>query len=153
MGLHPLAALIGASPLAGSVQATTGNATATSPFTGTVVDGLPDELVSADGPPVVVDEPRRLLPQPASINSPRTAVAGTNLADLPSCHQPRLELFVMSYDDMSGTGAIGVHRCKCRDLERMDQAARADIAGACPSCGCSGSDSRCTQLMVAPFAT
>ena len=121
VGFHPLVALMGAPPLAGSVHATTGNATATSPFTGTVVEGLSDAVPSADGPPVDDDVPRRLLPHPASIDRPRTATAGTNLADLPSCHQPRLELLVMSYDDMSGTAAYGVHAPRTSALKRMNQ--------------------------------
>ena len=74
-GFQPEEALMAAPPSEGSVQATTGNATATSPLIGTVVDGAAPVVDVVE--PSLLDpvEPMTEDPQPASSAQPATAVA------------------------------------------------------------------------------
>ena len=73
VGFHPDDDLIAEPPYAGFVQATTGKATATSPFTGTVVAVVPPAVV--DVPATVDDEEvsRSDEPHPVSTTSPAAA--------------------------------------------------------------------------------
>ena len=66
VGFQPDGALMADPPLDGSVQAITGKATATSPMTGTVVDGAPPTVVEVGLTLVDAVVPRSDVPQPAS---------------------------------------------------------------------------------------
>ena len=72
VGLQPDLDLIALPPNAGSVQLTTGNATATSPLRGTVVDVVLPPLAAAEATPVDDVVPRSDEPQPVSMPNPAT---------------------------------------------------------------------------------
>jgi hypothetical protein len=75
VGFQPDADLMALPPLAGSVQATTGKATAISPLTGTVVVVALPDAVEVEMTPVDEVEPRRDVPQPARTTRPAAANA------------------------------------------------------------------------------
>jgi len=72
VGFQPDEDLMVDPPLAGSMQAITGKATATSPLMGTVVGGVAPPAVDVDVTPVDVVVPSSDVPQPASSPSPAT---------------------------------------------------------------------------------
>ena len=89
-------------PYAGSVQATTGKATATSPSTGTVVGGAPGEVVFDESAPVEEVEPRRELPHPVRRVSPSTHATGTSTSGVRRHLRFRTGFHVMMHDDTPG---------------------------------------------------
>ena len=72
VGLQPDLDLIALPPNAGSAQVTTGNATATSPLRGTVVDVALPPVAVAEVTPVDEVVPRSDEPQPVSRPNPAT---------------------------------------------------------------------------------
>ena len=106
VGLHPDRDLIGAPPLLGLLQATTGKATATSPLTGTVVVGPPEPV---DEDPCAVDDvaASREVPHPVSAARASNGARHSPLFTVRRRLQVRTERAIMGTDDMRRRADFG----------------------------------------------
>jgi uncharacterized membrane protein len=90
-------------PEDGPVHATTGNATATSPFTGTVVEGELDDVETDDAARVEAVVSRSEVPHPASTVRPSTEATERRRAGVHRRHRAGTGFLVMMHDDRPGS--------------------------------------------------